>query len=213
VSSWRILLGGVASAGVLGVGIAAPTLARPVSHAHDLSASSLTQLVPVSSLTRVVPASSLTRVGPASSRTRVVPSGSAASRVGCDLPGLPEAGPVVSALAGAFGAPCGSSDTPGGRWSDLTSLWSSAATGGKASTTGRATRLLPGVSAMTSMLPGLFPVTSAIPGLSALTSVVPGPSAARSVTGRHPADAGAVTGALASLGGAFGGAQLGSQQP
>jgi hypothetical protein len=54
VSSWRIVLGGVASAGVLGVGVAAPTLTRPVPHAHDLATSSLTKLVPASSLTRLV---------------------------------------------------------------------------------------------------------------------------------------------------------------
>jgi hypothetical protein len=117
------LLGGVASAGVLGVGVAAPTLARPVSHARDLPTSSLTQVVPVSALTGVVPVSALTRIAPASAPARAVPasaltriapasaltwaaaSGSAARRVGCDLPGLPQVGLVVSALAGALGAP------------------------------------------------------------------------------------------------------------
>ena len=198
MSSWRILLGGVASAGVLGVGVAAPTLARPVSHARDLATSSLTQVVPVSSLTGVVPvssltqiasASSLTRAAPASSLTRAVPSGSAARRVGCDLPGLPQAGLVVSALAGVLGAPCGSSDTPG-----------------------RATSVLPRVPVVTSVESGLSAVTSAIPGLSAVTRVVPGPSRAGSVTGRPPG-VGAVVGALSSLAGAFGGAPLGSPQP
>lgn len=86
VYNWRILLGGVASASVLAVGVAAPTLARPVSRAGDR---------------------------PTSALTAVVPTGSAASGVDCDLPGLPEAGPVVSALAGAPGAPCGLSDTTG----------------------------------------------------------------------------------------------------
>ena len=204
--SWRILLGGVASASILGVGVAAPTLARPISHAPDLPVSSLTQVVPVSSLTRVVPVSSLTGVVPVSSLTRVVPGGSAASGVGCDLPGLPQAGPVVSALAGAFGAPCGSSDAPGGSWPDLTGTGSSAAADGAAGGTTNA------ASRAASMLPGLSAVTSTIPGLSAVTSVVPGPGTTRSVTDRLTG-ASAVTGALSSLGGAFGGAQLGSPQP
>jgi hypothetical protein len=222
VGSWRILLGGVASASVLGVGVAAPTLTRPVSHARDLSVSSLTQVLPVSSLTQVLPVSSLTRVVPASPLTRVAPRASVTHREGCDLPGLPEAGPVVSALAGALGAPCGSSDTPGGSWSNLVGAGSSAALGGKANTSGRATRMRPARPATTSMLPGLSAVTSAIPGLFALTSMVPGPSTAGPVTAGpvtagpvtgRPAGAGPLTGALWSLGGAFGGAQLGSQQP
>ena len=196
--SWRILLGGVASASILGVGVAAPTLARPISHAPDLPVSSLTQVVPVSSL------------------TRVVPGGSAASGVGCDLPGLPQAGPVVSALAGAFGAPCGSSDAPGGSWPDLTGTGSSAAAdgaaGGTTNAASRAASMLPGLSAVTSTIPGLSAVTSVVPGLSGVTSVVPGPGTTGSVTGRLTG-ASAVTGALSSLGGAFGGAQLGSPQP
>jgi hypothetical protein len=217
VCSWRILLGGVASASILGVGVAAPTLARPISHAPDLPVSSLTQVVPVSSLTRVVPVSSLTGVVPVSSLTRVVPGGSAASGVGCDLPGLPQAGPVVSALAGAFGAPCGSSDAPGGSWPDLTGTGSSAAAaagaaGGTTNAPSRAASRLPGLSAVTSTIPGLSAVTSVVPGLSGVTSVVPGPGTTGSVTGRLTG-ASAVTGALSSLVGAFGGAQLGSLQP
>jgi hypothetical protein len=83
VHNWRILLGGVASASVLAVGVAAPTLSRPVSRAGDR---------------------------PTSALTSVLPSGSAASGVGCDLPGLPQAGRVIWALAGAPVAPCGASD-------------------------------------------------------------------------------------------------------
>ena len=84
VYNWRVVLGGVASASVLAVGIAAPTLPRSVSRADDQ---------------------------PTSALTGIVPSGSAARGVGCDLPGLPLAGPVDSALAGVPGAPCGLSDT------------------------------------------------------------------------------------------------------
>jgi hypothetical protein len=186
------LLGGVASASVLGVGVAAPTLARPVSHAPGLPASSLTWVVPVSSL------------------TRVAPSGSAARRIGCDLPGLPQTGLVVAALAGALGAPCGSSDTPGGSWSHLTGAESSAVAAGNTSTSGRATSTLPRASAVTRVVSGLSAVTSAIPGLSAVTRMVPGPRSTGSVNVRP---AGAVVGALSGLAGAFGGAQLSSQQP
>ncbi len=106
--NWRILLGGVASASVLAVGVAAPTLARSVPRGGDR---------------------------PTSALTVVVPSGSAASGVGCDLPGLPQAGPVVSALAGAPAASCGSSDTT--------------------NVSGRATSMIPGLSAVTSAIPGL----------------------------------------------------------
>ena len=84
VHNWRILLSGVASAGVLAVGVASPHLARPVSRAGDR---------------------------PTSALTVVVPSRSAVRGVGCDLPGRPLAGPVDSALAGVPGAPCGLSDT------------------------------------------------------------------------------------------------------
>jgi hypothetical protein len=223
------LLGGVASASVLGVGVAAPTLARPVSHVRDLSASSWTQVVPPSALTRLMSASALTRVvsasagtrvASASSRTREVPTGSAARRVGCDLPGLPQAGPVVSAMAGALGAPCGSSDTPGGSWSDLTGAGSPAGPAGpadpanassRATSTLRGGSAVPSRSAVTNAVPGLSVVTSAVPGLSAVTSVVPDLSTARLVIGGL-ASASVVKGALSSLGGAFGGAWLGSQQ-
>src|ERR1700689_3626800 len=98
VYNWRILLGGLASASVLAVGGAAPTFTRSGSHADD----------------RPTSARSVSRAGdqPASALTGIVPSGSAVSgSVGCDLPGLPEAGPVVSALAGAPGATCGSPAT------------------------------------------------------------------------------------------------------
>jgi hypothetical protein len=84
VHNWRILLGGLASASVLAVGVAAPTLARPVPRAGDR---------------------------PASALTGILPSGSAVSGVGCDLPGFPQASLVISALAGALVAPCGVSDT------------------------------------------------------------------------------------------------------
>jgi hypothetical protein len=46
MSNWRILLGGVASVSVLAVGVAAPTLARPVSRAGDRPTSALTAVVP-----------------------------------------------------------------------------------------------------------------------------------------------------------------------
>ena len=137
--SWRILLGGVASASILGVGVAAPTLARPVSHARDLATSSLTQVVPVSSLTGVVPVSSL---------TRVVPGGSAASGVGCDLPGLPQAGRVIWALAGAPVAPCGASDL-----GSVTA--STSGISGRQADTGSLTGSLAGASAVTGALSGL----------------------------------------------------------
>jgi hypothetical protein len=119
VYNWRILLGGLASASVLAVGIAAPTLARPVSRAGDRPAS----------------ARSVSRAGdrPASALTGVVPAGTPASL--CDLPGVPQAGPVVSALAGAPSAACGSPDTT--------------------SVPRHATSMLPGLSAMTNAIPGL----------------------------------------------------------
>ena len=190
VHNWRILLGGVASAGVLAVGVAGPTLGRPVSRADDR---------------------------PTSALTGVVPTRSAASGVGCDLPGLPEAGPVVSALAGVPGAPCGLSDTT--------------------KVPRHATSVLPGLSAVTSAIPGL-PSLPSLPGLSSLPGVsgLSGPPDLGSVTGAPSgvsgrqagagslggtsgslagslAGASAVTGALAGLGGVFGGAQLGLQQP
>ena len=168
VYNWRILLGGVASAGVLAVGVASPTLARPGARADDR---------------------------PTSALTRVVRSGSAARGVGCDLPGLPEAGPVVSALAGDPSAPCGLSDT--------------------ANVPRHATSMLPGLSAVTSAIPGLS-------GLSGLPDLGSGAGATSGISGKQVgagplagslAGASAVTGALSGLGGAFGGAQLGSQQP
>jgi hypothetical protein len=162
VYNWRIVLGGVASAGVLAVGIAAPTLPRSVSRADDQ---------------------------PTSALTGIVPSGPAASGVGCDLPGLPQAGPVVAALAGAPGTLCGSSDTT--------------------TAPRRATSVLPGLSAVTSAIPGLPDLGS----VTGATSRVSGSQVgAGSLTGSL-AGASAVTGALSGLGGAFGGAQLGSQQP
>jgi hypothetical protein len=165
VYNWRIVLGGVASAGVLAVGIAAPTLPRSVSRADDQ---------------------------PTSALTGIVPSGPAASGVGCDLPGLPQAGPVVAALAGAPGTLCGSSATT--------------------TVPRRATSMLPGLSAVTSAIPGLSSL-SGLGSVTGATSRVSGSQVgAGSLTGSL-AGASAVTGALSGLGGAFGGAQLGSQQP
>jgi hypothetical protein len=171
VYNWRIVLGGVASASVLAVGIAAPTLPRSVSRADDR---------------------------PASALTGSVPSGSAASGVGCYLPGLPQAGPVVAALAGAPGTLCGSSE--------------------RTTVPRRATSVLPGLSAVTSAIPGLSDLSglSDLPGLGSVTGATSRVSGSQvgagSLTGRLAA-ASAVTGALSGLGGAFGGAQLGSQQP
>jgi hypothetical protein len=170
--NWRILLGGVASASVLAVGVAGPTLTRPVSRASDRATSALTGVAPI---------------------------GSAARGVGCDLPGLLQAGLVISALAGAPVAPCGFSDTT--------------------NVPSHATSAIPGLSAVTSAIPGLPTVTSALLGLPDLGSVT---ASTGSISGRQLsagsltgslAGASAVTGALSGLGGLFGGAEPGSQQP
>jgi len=187
VYNWRILLGGLASASVLAVSVAAPTFARSVSRAGDrpTSARSVSRAGHRSASAR-----SVSRAGhrSASTLTGVAPRGSAAGG-GCDLPGLPQAGLVVSALAGAPGAACGSPDTIG--------------------VPGRATSVLPGLSPVTSAIPGLSGLPDLRPVLGAsdvsVRQVVAGP-----LTGSL-AGASAVTGALAGLGGAFGGAELGSQ--
>jgi hypothetical protein len=121
VYNWRIVLGGVASAGVLAVGIAAPTLPRSVSRADDQ---------------------------PTSALTGIVPSGPAASGVGCDLPGLPQAGRVIWALAGAPVAPCGASDL-----GSVTA--STSGISGRQADTGSLTGSLAGASAVTGALSGL----------------------------------------------------------
>jgi len=188
VYSWRTLLVGVASAGILTAGIAAPALGQSVSRTGSRPASSLTG---------------------AAQRT-----GSAAAL--CDLPGLPMAGPVDSAVAGMLGAPCGSSGTTGGTSSGPIAAGSPArgaarhaanaargtardATNAARSAANAARNAARGTAGM---LPGLSSVSGAIPGLSSLSSVVPGLS---SVIGNLPG-ASAVTGALPGLRGGSGGA-------
>ena len=184
--NWRILLGGVASAGILTVGIAGPALAQSVSR---------TDILPASSLTGVIQGT----------------GGSAAAGVLCDLPGLPMAGPVDSAVAGVLGAPCGSSSTTGGMSSGPTGA-GSPVTGARdaanaANAASGARDATSAASGAASMLPGLSSVSSVVPGLSAVTS---GLSGLTTVTGAGSLSnlpgASTVTGALSGLGGTSGGA-------
>jgi hypothetical protein len=197
VYSWRILLTGVASAGILTVGIAAPALGQPVSR------------------TDIRPASSLTGAAQGT-------GGPAAAGALCDLPSLPMAGPVDSAVAGMLGAPCGSSGTTGGTSSGPIAAGSppvgrdaanaardaargtarGAANAARGTARGAANAARGTARGATSMLPGLSSVSGAIPGLSSLSSVVPGLS---SVISNLPG-ASAVTGALPGLRGGPGGA-------
>jgi hypothetical protein len=76
----------------------------------------------------------------------------------------------------------------------------------------RAASVLSGLSAVTSAIPGL----SGLPDLGSVTGATSRVSGSQVGTGSLTgslAGASAVTGALSGLGGAFGGAQLSSQQP
>ena len=73
----------------------------------------------------------------------------------------------------------------------------------------RATSVLPGLSAGTSAIPGLPDLGS----VTGATSRVSGSQVGAGSLTVSLAGASAVTGALSGLGGAFGGAQLGSQHP
>ena len=146
VHNWRILLGGLASASVLAVSVAAPTFARSVSRAGDrpTSARSVSRAGHRSASAR-----SVSRAGhrSASTLTGVAPRGSAAGG-GCDLPGLPQAGRVIWALAGAPVAPCGASDL-----GSVTA--STSGISGRQADTGSLTGSLAGASAVTGALSGL----------------------------------------------------------
>jgi hypothetical protein len=199
VYNWRILLAGAASAGILTVGIAAPALGQPVSR------------------TDIRPASSLTGATQGT-------GGPAVADALCDLPSLPMAGPVDSAVAGMLGAPCGSSGTTGGTSSGPIAAGSppvarnaaNAARGTARDAANAARGAARGATkaarGATSMLPGLSSVSGAIPGLSSLSSVVPGLS---SVISRLPGfgplisnlpGASPAAGALPGLRGGSGGA-------
>ncbi len=154
--NWRILLGGVASATILTVGVAAPALAQSVSRAGTPTAS-------LSGVTQNL-------------------GGSGGGVILCDLPNLPMAGPEASAAAGAIGAPCNTSastssdllQTNGAPARDLGSA--SSALAGLNSVSGS----IPDIRTATNVVPGLSNLTGT---LRAAGSVPGGTSGAADNTG------------------------------
>jgi len=134
VYNWRILLGGVATASILTVGVAAPALAQSVART-DLPTSSLSGLTQGTG---------------------------AASGLLCGLAGLPLVGPVVSQLSSVLGASCSSAGATGDVTSALTGGGSSGGVTSAASSVtsilpglSGVTSAVPGLSTVTSLVPGL----------------------------------------------------------
>jgi hypothetical protein len=190
VYNWRILFGGVASASILTVGLAAPALAQTVSRAGSPTSS-------VSGITQEL-------------------GGTGAATLLCALPSLPTGSLGVSAAAGILGAPCGTS--AGSSTSNHTQVTSastpnaSSAASGLSSVSGaipdlsKATSVVPSLSSMTGPVSGHTSDNGTSFGLGAVTAVTVatgvtgGIANISSLTNGLP-DTSTVTGALGRLGG------------
>jgi hypothetical protein len=188
VYNWRILLGGVASATILTVGVAAPAFAQSVSRADT----------PTSSLSGV----------------KQTLGGSGGSVILCNLPSLPMAGPEASAAAGAIGAPCDpSASTSNGTLqtsspaSDLGSA--SSALAGLNSVSGS----IPDLNTASNVVPGLGKTAGTLPAAGSVTGASSAPADnADSSGGTAPSDSsgssatsglGSVTGAVNNVTGSL----------
>ncbi len=144
---WQTFLGGIASAGILAVGVAAPALAQ---------ASPATDGSPLTTVAQTLGSSPV--------------SGAA-----CQLAGLPMAGEVSSA-AGALTATgsCGSSSRAPGNTLQVTTSQHGTQTPGGANPSGISS--LPGLDTVAGVIPGLNSATSQVPVSGSLTSSGSGPS-------------------------------------
>jgi len=211
VYNWRILLGGVASASILTVGLAAPALAQSVSRADSPTSS-------VSGVTQEL-------------------GGTGAGTLLCELPSVPTGGLGLSAAAGILGAPCGSSDSSGSNSSSsntaqLTSASTPSSASGAASGLSSVSGAIPDLSTATSEVPTLNNMMGPVSGntsddsnnydstsnngsssgLGAVTGATGGVANIGSLTNQLPGGS-TVTGALSGLGGTSGASQGSQQQP
>jgi hypothetical protein len=144
---WQTFLGGIASAGILAAGVAAPALAQaaPATNGSPLTAVSQTL------------------------------GSSPVSRAACQLTGLPMAGEVFSA-AGALTmtGSCGSSSQTPDNTLHVTDSQNSTKTPGGLNPSGISS--LPGLDTVAGVAPGLNSATSQVPAVGSLTSSGSGPS-------------------------------------